>query len=80
MWHSANINYTFPGSTEQTQCGDGQGQTRWAGTATLSLAQKSHFWLPVGVRTHEECLSGPSRLSREAQLWGRELETWVSDL
>lgn len=66
MWHSANINYTFPGSTEQTQCGDGQGQTRWAGTTTLSLAQKSHFWLPAGVRTHEEHLvhhDGPEKPS-----------------
>ena len=49
---SANINYTFPGNTEQTWCGDGQGQTRWVGTMALSLVQKPKSWGLTEVGTH----------------------------
>lgn len=59
MWHSANINYTFPRSTEQMGCGNGQGQIRWAGTAALSLVQKCHSWLPIEVGTNRRYRSEP---------------------
>lgn len=36
MWPSADTNYTFPGSMKQTGYRDGQGQTRWAGTGTIT--------------------------------------------
>lgn len=74
MWHSANINYTFSGSTEETGCGDGQGQTRWAGTAVLSQVRKRHSRRPrVGTPRHH--WSASPRLPREAQRWGVAWET-----